>query len=43
MDDHEPNVQAAAAAGLRALLYRVDRGDDLARRLAEAGVRAPGA
>jgi putative hydrolase of the HAD superfamily len=43
VDDHEPNVQAAEAAGLRGLLYRLDRGDDLARRLAEAGVRAPGA
>ena len=43
VDDHEPNVQAAEAAGLRGLLYRLYRGDDLARRLAEAGVRAPGA
>jgi putative hydrolase of the HAD superfamily len=43
VDDHEPNVRAAEVAGLRALLYRLDRGDDLARRLAEAGVRAPAA
>lgn len=38
VDDHVPNVQAAEAAGLRALLYRVDRGDDLERLLAAAGV-----
>lgn len=40
VDDHVPNVQAAEAAGLRAILYRVDRGDDLARLLAAAGVSA---
>jgi putative hydrolase of the HAD superfamily len=38
VDDHEPNVHAAEAAGLRAILYRVDRGDDLARLLGDAGV-----
>ena len=38
VDDHEPNVHAATAAGLRAILYRADRGDDLARLLREAGV-----
>jgi putative hydrolase of the HAD superfamily len=38
VDDHEPNVSAAKAAGLRAVLYRVDRGDDLRAQLAAAGV-----
>lgn len=38
VDDHEPNVAAAAGAGLRAILYRVDRGDDLRAQLATAGV-----
>lgn len=38
VDDHGPNVQAAQAAGLRAVLYRVDRGDDLAHQLARAGI-----
>ena len=38
VDDHVPNVHAAESAGLRAILYRVDRGDDLARLLAGAGV-----
>ena len=38
VDDHEPNVRAAEAVGLRGILYRVDRGDDLARQLAAAGV-----
>jgi HAD superfamily hydrolase (TIGR01509 family) len=43
VDDHEPNVQAAVAAGMRGVLYRVDRGDDLRRLLAAVGVVAPGA
>ncbi|MBI4638556.1 MAG: HAD family phosphatase [Candidatus Rokubacteria bacterium] len=38
VDDHEPNVRAAEALGLRAILYRVDRGDDLRAQLAAAGV-----
>jgi putative hydrolase of the HAD superfamily len=38
VDDHGPNVVAAADAGLRAILYRVDRGDDLRAQLATAGV-----
>jgi putative hydrolase of the HAD superfamily len=38
VDDHRPNVAAAADAGLRAILYRVDRGDDLRAQLATAGV-----
>jgi putative hydrolase of the HAD superfamily len=40
VDDHEPNVAAAARAGLRAVLYRVDRGDDLKALLAAQGVSA---
>lgn len=40
VDDHEPNVSAAREAGLRAVLYRVDRGDDLALLLGRAGVQA---
>jgi beta-phosphoglucomutase-like phosphatase (HAD superfamily) len=38
IDDHEPNVRAAEAGGLRAIVYRVDRGDDLAAQLRTAGV-----
>lgn len=38
VDDHEPNVRAAEAAGLRAVLYQVDRGDDLRRQLLALGV-----
>ena len=41
VDDHEPNVGAAETAGLRAVLYRVDRGDDLRAQLAAAGVAVP--
>src|SRR3989454_2748931 len=37
VDDHEANVDAATGAGLRAILYRVDRGDDLRAQLAPAG------
>ncbi len=29
VDDHEPNVTAATATGMRGVLYRIDRGDDL--------------
>jgi putative hydrolase of the HAD superfamily len=38
VDDHEANVCAARAVGMHAVLYRVDRGDDLERLLADAGV-----
>lgn len=38
VDDHEPNVRAAEALGLRAVLHRVDRGDRLADQLAALGV-----
>jgi putative hydrolase of the HAD superfamily len=43
VDDHDPNVRAARAVGMTGILYRVDRGDDLERLLAGAGVlAAPG-
>jgi putative hydrolase of the HAD superfamily len=38
VDDHEPNVRAAEAAGLRGILHRHDRGDDLVAQLAAVGV-----
>lgn len=38
VDDSEANVRAAARAGLRGVVYRVDRGDDLRALLAAAGV-----
>jgi putative hydrolase of the HAD superfamily len=38
VDDYEPNVRAAEATGMRGLVYRVDRGDDLRAMLAAAGV-----
>jgi putative hydrolase of the HAD superfamily len=41
VDDAEANVSAAVAAGMRGVLYRVDRGDDLRAALAAAGVRPP--
>jgi putative hydrolase of the HAD superfamily len=37
VDDHEANVAGATGAGLRAILYQVDRGDDLRAQLATAG------
>lgn len=40
VDDYEPNIKAAEEAGMRALLYRVDRGHDLRAQLAELGVTA---
>ena len=39
VDDHEPNVQAAREVGMAAVLFRIDRGHDLAGLLAELGVR----
>jgi putative hydrolase of the HAD superfamily len=39
VDDHEANVQAAQALGMRGVVYRVDRGHDLAALLAELGIR----
>ena len=40
VDDHEPNVDAAREVGMSALLFRVDRGDDLAAQLRTVGVAA---
>jgi putative hydrolase of the HAD superfamily len=39
VDDHEPNVAAARAVGMTAVLFRIDRGHDLAAQLAAVGVR----
>lgn len=41
VDDHGPNVEAARAVGLRAVLHRVDRGDDLRAQLVALGMRVP--
>jgi putative hydrolase of the HAD superfamily len=41
VDDAEVNVRAAEGAGLRGVLYRVDRGDDLRAQLAALGIVAP--
>ena len=41
VDDHEPNVKAAQDVGMAAVLFRVDRGDDLRVQLGALGV-APG-
>jgi putative hydrolase of the HAD superfamily len=38
VDDFEPNVQAARAVGMRAVLFRLDRGHDLGAMLAAMGV-----
>jgi len=38
VDDHEPNVVAAEQVGMRALLFRVDRGHDLGAGLAALDV-----
>jgi putative hydrolase of the HAD superfamily len=38
VDDAEANVRAAEAVGMRGIVYRVDRGHDLAAQLAELGV-----
>jgi HAD superfamily hydrolase (TIGR01509 family) len=40
VDDHEPNVRAAEEAGLRGILHRIDRGDDLAAQLETASILA---
>jgi HAD superfamily hydrolase (TIGR01509 family) len=42
VDDHEPNIAGAEAVGLRAVLYRVDHGDDLRGQLAALGVTPAG-
>src|SRR5262245_7075739 len=38
VDDHDPNVQAARDVGMAAVLFRVDRGDDLRALLHAYGV-----
>jgi putative hydrolase of the HAD superfamily len=38
VDDAELNVRAAEAAGMRGVLFRIDRGDDLRAQLAAVGV-----
>jgi putative hydrolase of the HAD superfamily len=40
VDDADANVRAAETLGMRGILYRVDRGQDLAMLLAGLGVRA---
>lgn len=42
VDDNEPNIRAAEAAGIRGVLHRIDRGDDLRAQLAAVGVRPGG-
>lgn len=42
IDDVERNVEAARAAGMQAVRFRVDEGDDLEAQLAALGVRADG-
>lgn len=39
VDDYEANVAAARAVGMQAILFRIDRGDDLVALLGELGVR----
>ena len=39
VDDWDPNIEAAKAVGMTAILYQLDKGDDLAALLAGAGVR----
>lgn len=41
IDDYEPNIEAAEETGMRALLYRVDRGHQLKEQLAQLGVTGP--
>ena len=43
VDDYEANVQAARTLGMRGIVYRVDRGQDLAALLAGLGVIPTGA
>ena len=38
MDDSDTNVRAAEALGMRGIIYRVDRGQDLTALLADVGV-----
>jgi len=41
VDDLESNVEAARAAGMRGVWFRIDRGDSLAEQFAELGVVPP--
>jgi putative hydrolase of the HAD superfamily len=41
IDDSDRNVDAARAAGMHAVHYRIDRGDSLAEQLAALGVPPP--
>ena len=38
VDDLDTNVEAAREVGMRAVLFRVDKGDDLRAQLAALGV-----
>ena len=38
VDDLEPNVDAARAAGMHAIHFRIERGDDLEQQFAALGV-----
>ena len=38
MDDYEANVRAAEAIGMKGIVYRVDRGENLGAYLAGLGV-----
>ena len=38
VDDLEPNVDAARAAGMQAIHFRIERGDDLQQQFADLGV-----
>jgi putative hydrolase of the HAD superfamily len=40
IDDSERNVDAARAAGMHAVYFRIDQGDDLEAQLTDLGVRA---
>ena len=42
VDDYDLNVEAAREVGMEAVLFRVDRGDDLRAQLAALGVVLPG-
>jgi FMN phosphatase YigB (HAD superfamily) len=42
VDDYEVNVKAAEGLGMRGVLFRIDRGDDLGAQLAAVGVTPRG-
>jgi putative hydrolase of the HAD superfamily len=41
IDDWDQNIDAARAVGMQAVLYRVDKGDDLRAQLQMVGISAP--